>query len=500
VILAGFYGLYRIGARRSPYARPPIWAGKRCYEFRNGSLTSDPYDTDILLGGDVTQPAAFDALARSIYAMHPDGAAKMHALKTHGQSFTLTGQFGPDDIVISGWQNGDRLIVDLQTLPPDHGTNRPAGTLPQQAYHELHMLRDAFDLCSNLIWAISAQGQITWANAAYFDLAEKQTGQKTPWPLPVLFDLSNAPQDKPHRIKFGPDDGHNGQTWFEVAQKLRQDGTTLCVAHPIDALVDAETAHQNFMQTLSVTFAQLPIGLAVFDKRRELISFNPALLKHSMIEAPFLLKRPTLKAFLDALRDRQRIPEPKDYRTWREDMSRLEIGAQNGTYQDIWTLPNGDTYRVMGRPQPDGALALLFEDITSGMSFTRQFQTDLALHQSALNAVPIAMIAFSRNHDHAVCNRAYSDLWGHVIDKTKGAIFADAVRIWRENTTDADPWHDLEQTHSTRNIDKTHQRRFTMKDGRHMQYQARIAPDGALILWFSSVNTSISHATAQIIS
>jgi PAS domain-containing protein len=181
-------------------------------------------------------------------------------------------------------------------------------------------------------------------------------------------------------------------------------------------------------------------------------------------------------------------------------MSRLEIGAQNGTYQDIWTLPNGDTYRVMGRPQPDGALALLFEDITSGMSFTRQFQTDLALHQSALNAVPIAMIAFSRNHDHAVCNRAYSDLWGHVIDKTKGAIFADAVRIWRENTTDADPWHDLEQTHSTRNIDKTHQRRFTMKDGRHMQYQARIAPDGALILWFSSVNTSISHATAQIIS
>ena len=59
------------------------------------------------------------------------------------------------------------------------------------------------------------------------------------------------------------------------------------------------------------------------------------------------------------------MPEPKDYRSWRQQMSDLEAAAQNGTYEETWALPTGQTYRVTGRPHPDGAVALLFEDISA---------------------------------------------------------------------------------------------------------------------------------------
>ena len=40
-------------------------------------------------------------------------------------------------------------------------------------------------------------------------------------------------------------------------------------------------------------------------------------------------------------------------------------------------LPNGLTYRVRGRPHPNGALAFLFENISAEISLTRKFRTKL---------------------------------------------------------------------------------------------------------------------------
>ena len=84
------------------------------------------------------------------------------------------------------------------------------------------------------------------------------------------------------------------------------------------------------MQTLTKTFAQLPIGLAIFDRNRVLQLFNPALLDLTGLSAEFLIGRPTLASVLDAMREQQVIPEPKDYRSWRKQMVALEEAAASG--------------------------------------------------------------------------------------------------------------------------------------------------------------------------
>ena len=39
--------------------------------------------------------------------------------------------------------------------------------------------------------------------------------------------------------------------------------------------------------------------------------------------------------------------------------------AEDGLYQEIWSLPSNVTYKVTGRPHPDGAVAFFFEDISA---------------------------------------------------------------------------------------------------------------------------------------
>ena len=68
---------------------------------------------------------------------------------------------------------------------------------------------------------------------------------------------------------------------------------------------------RDFVQTLTKTFAQLSVGLAIFDADRRPVLFNPALGDLSLLPADFLIARPTLFSFLDRLRDNRMIPEPK---------------------------------------------------------------------------------------------------------------------------------------------------------------------------------------------
>ena len=73
-----------------------------------------------------------------------------------------------------------------------------------------------------------------------------------------------------------------------------QDHETLWFASPVDGEVRAEAARREFMQTMSKTFAQLSTGLAIFDRKRALIHFNPALLDITGLDFEALGSKPDL--------------------------------------------------------------------------------------------------------------------------------------------------------------------------------------------------------------
>lgn len=73
---------------------------------------------------------------------------------------------------------------------------------------------------------------------------------------------------------------------------------TIYHAVDVNAVVKSEIAQRNFVQTLAKTFAQLSIGLAIFDRNGQLALFNPALIDLTELPAEFLSGRPTLFVLL----------------------------------------------------------------------------------------------------------------------------------------------------------------------------------------------------------
>lgn len=358
-------------------------------------------------------------------------------------------------------------------------------------------LRDAVQNSPYPIWQSQPSGQITWVNAAYELLINACVGPDAD-DFPALFDQEpNAGETLPRRrISLTLRDGSE-QLWYDVST-VNMGATKMHYATDINAVVQAEIAQKSFVQTLTKTFAHLSTGLAIFDRKRELALFNPALT--DLIEMPveFLSNRPNLHSFFGRLRDAQMMPEPKNYRSWRDHLSELVDAAHTGSYLETWNLPSGLTYRVSGRPHPDGAVAFLFEDISAGVSLTRRFRSDLELNQSVLNHLSNAVVVFSANGMLNFCNQAYRKLWGKDADADfVETTLLDARWRWHSHSKPSEHWDDILRIASGTTEALECADVITLLDGRDLTVRANRLPSGALMVCF--VDRHHTNALAQIV-
>lgn len=478
--------------RRGAASAQQFWQAldmPRRYVFREGYLISDPDEDECFIADPEDRAAAWVGLVEGLTPLNEGIPDAMQALRHRGEGFVLIGYLGSDAISVAGRTEGETLCITVATA--QEGKARQAihkGSL-DGLQAELKGLRAALDFLPVPMWREGPDAQITWANAAYFRLVRRSTELDGPlvWPIRRLFADQLDPPPDPGSFRRCQLDIPDQQdpSWYDVSMTPEEDGGTLYAARSIDRLVAAETGLRNFVQTLSKTFAHLPIGLAIFDKRRELVLFNPALLTLSTLDPEWLSSRPSLFAFLDQLRERQRMPEPKNYKAWRASLSRLEQAAQDGSYQELWTLPTGQTYRVIGRPHPDGAVAFMFEDISSEVSLTRQFRADLDLYQAVLDEGEAALAVFSKDGQLILSNDAYARLWGTDPREMLGTMgLVEATRQWQEATRPAPVWGDIRAFASQEAERAAWSDDIVMADGRALE--CRVAPlkGGAMMVSF----------------
>ena len=357
---------------------------------------------------------------------------------------------------------------------------------------ELMMLRDLTQHTPQLIWQEDLSGRLLWANHAYLTFCDKLRGEahkkNAPWPdKPLIPDLhenniSHAPSLR--RVAV-PLIDKKAEQWFDVTSVRRED-SFIHFGNDANAIVRADQERRNFVQTLSKTFAQLSIGLAIFDKRRQLAMFNPALLDLTNLPIQFLSARPTVDAVLDRLRESRMLPEPKNYNNWREKFVALEQAAMDGSYSEVWNLPDGQTYRVTGRPHPDGAIAFLFEDISAEVSLTRGFRSDIETGQAVLDSLEDAIAVFSSSGTLVMSNRAYDDLWGIVQDDCMQAQEVhSAIEIWQARCAPSSIWADLRAFVHLVGPRKPWSDHALLDDGRSMTCDASPIAGGKTMVKFS---------------
>ena len=253
------------------------------------------------------------------------------------------------------------------------------------------------------------------------------------------------------------------------------------------------------MQTLTKTFAHLPIGLAIFDQSRQLQLFNPALLDLTGLPVDFLSMRPSLLSVLDAMRDRAMIPEPKDYRNWRRQMIDMERAAASGLYEETWSLPGGQTYRVIGRPHPNGAIALMIEDISTEMLRTRRYRADLELGQSVIDQIDEAIAVFSESGSLVMSNAAYAGIWGHDPAAALGdSTLRTLCNHWRTLSAPTAIWTEIEDFGANPGNRLAWSAEVRLLDGRLLDCRFAPLAGGATLASFRS--TRLGEAKTPMIS
>lgn len=397
-------------------------------------------------------------------------------------------------VLASGLLTAAGLLVLLLRLPEmrnavRHGSLvRPAAC----AVDDLALLRALADGAPLPVWIEGHSGALCYANAAYRALAVEAGAQGPLFPAP------GPAGDAALRHKL-PMPGDDRPRWYALAASRLPDGTWARYAREISAELRAEEALGTFVQTLTKTFAHLSIGLAVFDRARQLALFNPALCDITGLVPDWLSRRPTLQAVLDRLRETHRLPEPRDYRDWRQKLVELERSASDGTYEETWALPGGQTLRVVGRPHPEGALAFLIEDISQDVALRRRFRAELELSQSVLDSLDEAIAVFSAAGNLVVSNSAYATLWAEDDAVRLGDVgILEAIRRWQARTRPSPIWPRLRDFAGLTRDRAPWSGEVAAEDGRMLRCRFVPLVRGGLLCSFAPQDTAADAAASAL--
>ncbi len=442
--------------------------------FEAGEISDASADIRALFG---VGPAELNwkRLRETLAVSYPSFPPSPDALPDRGRIAVAAREgLGAGELLVERFGDTTRVVLSPDSLGSDSGLAE-----------ELSELREVIEAMSFPAWRTSPQGKVTWHNAAYAKLVRKVRGRDADLARP-LFDPARERMPAGRRTRLSIDiAGRDHKLWYDVT-RIEQTSGELFFAADANAVVDAEIAQRNFVQTLAKTFAQLSIGLAIFDRNRQLALFNPALIDLTSLPADFLSARPTLPSFFDRLRDLRMMPEPKDYRSWRQHMADLLAAAADGRYQETWTLPSGSVYSVSGRPHPDGAVAFLFEDITAEITLTRRFRSEQELGQAVLDELDDAIAVFSSEGTLTLSNRSFHRIWGMDPDRSFAqTTILDATRIWQDRSVPTPLWGELRDFIARREQRVEWSGRIALRSGEALDCLVSPLQSGATMVRFS---------------
>lgn len=433
------------------------------------------------------EPESLDEVLLRLEPRFPDLCATLDGLGPQGRVEILACD---GSIRLEASREGDTLRICLDSEARNRQTVAIGLCELDAIRAEIGALRAVASSLPYPVWRTDSNGAVDWANRAYLDLC-RATGaiaEGPIWPVPRLFVFPAAAQGNGVLGKrlWIEKEGVDDPSPYEVTAVPQHSGH-LCSAIPADGAVRTETSMRDFVQTLTKTFAQISIGLAVFSRDRRMVLFNPALTDLTGVRAEALALRPTLFEFLDSLRDRRMVPEPKDYKSWRNRLAQLTANANGGGLSETWQMPDGRSFRVAALPQPEGAMALLFEDITSQMIQSRHFRGTLEMLQIVLDRRHEAIVVFAPDGALVLCNDPYDALWGTDLAETVAPVsFEESLQLWKSGTRPDPVWGDFPRSAAGTDAASPDgwAARFILNDGRKLDCRASVLPGNCLMVEF----------------
>jgi PAS domain-containing protein len=334
------------------------------------------------------------------------------------------------------------------------------------------------------IW-IEQNEMIVWQNDF---CARYLSDPKKPFLGRAAFEASDTSPPESDTVVYDLKDAPSQVANSYTLQQQQIGSQMVYYAQDATALVETDSALKRFVQTLASTFAHLPIGLAVFDKKRDLTLFNPALSTLLGLAPDWLARQPSMQSFLDRLRNDGAMPEPKDFTTVRHEFAELESGAFTGKYEVDWALPDGHIYRVTGRPHPQGGAALLFEDISRAAALEAKYRSELKQLYAALECLSGAVAIFDQAGELAYANDSFDALWQCSLSSTiSPTTVSDVSRVFQKQSEPTPVWGEFRNFVNDLSERSQWQANVTQKNGRELTMIVSPIVDGRVFCEFQDI-------------
>jgi PAS domain-containing protein len=189
------------------------------------------------------------------------------------------------------------------------------------------------------------------------------------------------------------------------------------------------------------------------------------------------------------------MPEQKDFASFRRKLSELEEGAREGTYEENWQLPSGKIFRVTGRPHPQGALAFLFEDISSSIILERKYRSELELSQATLDRMSEAVAVFDASGMLVFVNSAFESLWGlDPMERLDGPGVAEMTALWAERCAPSPAWAQLTEFATAGEARTSWTAPIDTRDGARLHMLVAPLPDASALVVFRDLTAESGEA------
>lgn len=431
----------------------------------------------------VAQIPDAQSLLSALSAASPDGGEALEALFTSGQACQFEVQ-GPSGVIaVEGRITGAMAWLRLTPVA------RAQMALPTAA--RFAALLDDQDFP---VWMTHKDASLAWGNRAWLAAADAQDlGDAAKRNLAL--DL----ETETHIAKAAEaGEAHSALRWITLAGQRRALGIS---ARPMPGggmgvlgldMTEAETLREALKRHIAAhdqTLDHLADAVAIFSPDKRLSFHNTAFAQLWGLEPAWLAERPSHGEVLDRLRRRRRLPETVDYSQWRaEELRHYE--ALEASPDELWTLPDGRTLRIVRQPHPLGGLLLLYSDITDEMRLKTQYNAQIQVQQATLDKLSDAVAVFGSDGRLRLHNEAFETFWNLTSARLAAAgDFDGVVELCVPKLHDQQFWREMKG----RVADPDPQARIAVSgeaktsDGRIIAYQSRPLPDGATLIAFADV-------------
>ncbi|MFZ5721356.1 MAG: ATP-binding protein [Pseudomonadota bacterium] len=343
-------------------------------------------------------------------------------------------------------------------------------------------------------WIAAADGSPVWVNAAWLkavdagslDEAARRGVAFDRGADAIVAEAANLGQRR-EALRWLSFDGRR-RAFLIAAQPLEGGGVGVWTDDLTD-LEEAREATRRNVEAHDETLNRLDDAVVIFDRAKRLSYHNTAFAELWGLEPAWLGERPTHGEVLDRLRQRRRLPETADYAKWKAaELHRYEqLEAQP---DDLWSLPDGRTLRVVHQPHPLGGLLLLFADITGELRLKTQYNALIQVQQATLDKLSDAVVVFGSDGRLRLHNESFERFWNITPLQLEAAgDFEGVVELCVHKLHDMAFWKELKG----RVADPDPAARMPItgeaqtSDDRILEYRTRPLPDGATLVAFTDV-------------